>query len=310
MPPSDQGRSDQGGAGHGAVAFGLRWASDVPLPAFAQAMVEASADVTIRRVAALAPRDSVITIGNATLCSDGIRFAMEDGVTFDIYPPGRIDWVAGPGWSGAFQPQFFGTLTALLLAWRGSVPIHGTSIEIGGRAWLICGQSGAGKSTLGAALVANGAARLIADDLSVLDMVGDTTPSLYAGRPGMRLFPAIARLMEQAGAGTARHESGNDKLIIEPPRVASLESIPLAGTILLGENEANQPWQRDKLLREHRFRPRWMDAIPGGENRDRAIRLVATAKPMLFVPIADIRDADAFKTRANAILERISLLES
>jgi hypothetical protein len=266
--------------------------------------------VTIRRVVALAPRESVITIANAILCTDGIRFVMEDGVTFDVYPPGRIDWVADPGWSGAFQPQFFGTLTALLLAWRGSVPIHGTSVEIGGKAWLICGQSGAGKSTLGAALVASGAARLIADDLSVLDIVGDVMPSFHAGRPGMRLFPAIARLMEQAGAGAARSEPGNDKLIVEPPRVAPLESIPLAGTILLDENEAKEPWQRDKLLREHRFRPRWMDAIPGRERRDRAIRLVATATPMLFIPSADIRDADAFKTRANAILERISRLES
>ena len=305
MPPSGQG-----GPEHGAVAFGLRWASDVPLPAFAQAPVDSTPDVIIRRVAALAPREPVITIANATLCKDGIRFAMEDGVTFDVYAPSRIDWIAGPGWSGTFQPQFFGTLTALLLAWRGGVPIHGTSVEIDGKAWLICGQSGAGKSTLGAALVASGAARLIADDLSLLGGTDDAMPSLRPGRPAMRLFPVIARLMEQAGAGIARDEPGNDKLIIEPPCVAPLESIPLAATILLGENEAEMPWEREKLLRDHRFRPRWMDAIPGGEARDRAIRLVATATPMLFVPSADIRDADAFKTRANAILERIRRLES
>ena len=304
MPPG------QGVLEHGAVAFGLRWASDVPLTGFAKAPVDSAPDVTIRRVAALAQREPVITIANATLCTDGIRFAMEGGVTFDVYPPGRIDWVAGPGWSAAFQPQFFGTLTALLLAWRGGVPIHGTSVEIDGKAWLICGQSGAGKSTLGAALVASGAARLIADDLSLLDAAEDTVPSLRAGRPAMRLFPVIARLMELAGAGIARSEPGNDKLIVEPPRVASLESIPIAATILLGQSEAEMLWEREKLLRDHRFRPRWMDAIPGGEARDRAIRLVATATPVLFVPSADIRDADAFKTRANAILERIRRLES
>ncbi|GAA0307859.1 hypothetical protein GCM10009087_17350 [Sphingomonas oligophenolica] len=296
--------------GHGAVAFGLRWASDVPLHAFAQAPVDGAPDVTIRRVATLAPRDPIVTIANATLCSDGIRFAMEDGVTFDIYPPGRIDWAAGPGWSGTFQPQFFGTLTALLLAWRSNVPIHGTSVEIDGKAWLICGRSGAGKSTLGAALIASGAARLIADDLSLLTGADDAMPLLRAGRPGMRLFPAVARLMEQAGAGTARSEPGNDKLMVEPPRVAPLESIPLAATILLGENEAKLPWQREKLLREHRFRPRWMDAIPGREDRDRVIRRVATVTPMLFVAAADIRDANAFAARANAVLERIRELES
>ena len=297
-------------AGYGAVAFGLRWASDVPLGAFGQAPVNPAADVIVRRVAALPPRDAVVTIANATLCSDGIRFTMDDGVTVDIYPPGRIDWMAGPDWSGSFQPQFFGTLTALLLAWRGSVPIHGTSIEICGKAWLICGQSGAGKSTLGAALVASGAARLIADDLSVLKTVDDAAPLLFAGRRGMRLFPAIARLMEQAGAGAARSEPGNDKLIIEPPRISPLEPIPLAATILLGEADTKKPWQREKLLREHRFRPRWMDAIPDSERRDRTIRLAATTLPMLFIPSAEIRDAAAFTARANAVLERISSLES
>jgi len=296
--------------GHGAVAFGLRWASDVPLSAFAQAPVTPDADVTIRRVAALAPRDPVVTIANATLCTDGIRFVLDDGVTIDIYPPGRIDWIAGPDWSGSFQPQFFGTLTALLLAWRGSVPIHGTSIEIDGKAWLICGQSGAGKSTLGAALVASGAARLIADDLSVLETGNDAVLSLHAGRPGMRLFPVIARLMERAGAGIARSEPGNDKLIVEPPHVAALQSVPLAATILLDEGDTKLPWQRAKLLRAHRFRPRWMDAIPGSEGRDRTIRLAATRLPMLFMPSAEIHDAAAFTERANAVLERISSLRS
>ena len=296
--------------GHGAIAFGLRWASDVPLNAFEQTSVSADADVAINRVAALAPRDAVVTIANAILCTDGIRFAMDDGLTVDIYPPGRIDWMAESGWSGSFRPQFFGTLTALLLAWRGSVPIHGTSIEIDGKGWLICGQSGAGKSTLGAALVASGAARLIADDLSLLEAGDDDALSLQPGRPGMRLFPAIARLMEQAGAGIARSEPGNDKLIIEPPRVPALQPIPLAATILLGEGHTNLPWQREEALRDHRFRPRWMDAIPGGEKRDRTIRLAATTLPMLFIPSADIRDAAGFIARANAVLERISSLES
>jgi len=303
LPPGD-------GPRYGAVAFGLRWASDIPLRLFADASLDEPADIIIGRVATLAPRTPVVTIANAILCSDGIRFEMDDGVTIDIYPPNRIDWMAGPDWSGCFQPQFFGTLTALLLAWRGSVPIHGTAVEIDGRAWLICGQSGAGKSTLGAALVASGSARLIADDLSALDVTDDAMPSLYAGRPGMRLFPAIARLMEQAGAGMARTEPGNDKLIVEPPGVAPLKPIPLAGTIMLGESEAKMPWQRDKLFHAHRFRPRWMDAIPGSESRDRIIRLVATTAPMLFIPQADIRDASAFTGRANAILERIHRLES
>ncbi|MEO9130919.1 MAG: hypothetical protein ABI240_06890 [Sphingomonas sp.] len=296
--------------GYGAAAFGLRWASDVPLGAFAEAPLDAPADVTIRRVAALAPREPVVTIANAILCSDGIRFAMDDGVTVDIYPPGRIDWMAGPDWRGHFQPQFFGTLTALLLAWRGSVPIHGTAVEIDGKAWLICGKSGAGKSTLGAALVASGAALLISDDLSALDMAGGAVPSLYAGRPGMRLFPEIARLMEQAGAGAAYSEPGNDKLVIKPPRAPPLAPITLAAVILLGEGETNLPWQKEALLREHRFRPRWMDAIPGHEARDRIIRLLAATVPMLFVPSVDIRDAAAFMLRASTILERIRRLES
>jgi len=110
--------------------------------------------------------------------------------------------------------------------------------------------------------------------------------------------------------GAARNEPGNDKLIIEPPRVAPLSPIPLAAVIMVGENEMSLPWQKEALLREHRFRPRWMDAIPGHEERDRIIRLLAATIPMLFVPSADIRDRSAFMLRASTILERIRLLES
>lgn len=286
---------------HRHVAFGLRWDSDVALDQFALAPDDCGpADVLVRRAfGALPGRSEVRAMDNAILCSDGMRFHAADEADIDIYADGRIDWWPGAAWTGRFPPLFYGTLPALLLAWRGGAPVHGSSVEIDGRAWLICGPSGAGKSTLAAALIASGEARLIADDLSILEAGTEGEPVLHAGRPAIRLFPALAEQMR--ATCEVREDPGNDKLVVLPPRADPHTPVPLAGTIILGADASAIPvWRRSAFLDTQIFRPRWMWTIPGWQDRFRILHRAATTLPMLSLPVADIRDQAAFRARAGA----------
>ena len=136
-----------------------------------EAADEVPADIVVRQVQANSrSRETLIAIDNAELCADGIRFRVGLEITFDVIGFNLIEWSPGAEWTGKLPEIFFGTITALLLAWRRCIPIHGSAVEINGKAILICGASGTGKSTMSAGLIALGA-KLISDDLSVMRML-------------------------------------------------------------------------------------------------------------------------------------------
>lgn len=290
------------------VAFGLRWDSDIPLHQFEVCAHDGvPADVIIRQIhAPLRPRQVVVAIDNAELCTDGVRYRAGHEVTFDTIGANRVEWMAGEAWAGTVPAVFFSTVTALLLAWRGYVPVHGSAVEIGGKAVLICGKAGAGKSTLAAGLIALGA-RLISDDLSVLQPQGPRErPVLYAGRPATRLFPAVAGFLKDAVATREFRALANDKCIVLPPRVAPLRPIPLAVMVVLGrEPTPIAPSQRAPLLHAQLFRPRWMRSVPGSTERSAAIQDAARDLRVVSMPSADIRDAGPFMSRATMTLEEV-----
>ena len=292
---------------HRHVAFGLLWDSDVALEQFAAIESDGRpADIVVHEVAGpLPPRAQIVGFDGASLCHDGIRFWVNDELVFDFYSPDRVHWLRGAGWTGRFPALFYGTVTALLLAWRGAIPIHGSAVELDGRAFLICGPSGAGKSTLAAALVASGRARLIADDLSALAPSPGGHAMLHAGRPTIRLFPATASNMP--ANCTVTTEDGMDKVLVTPPRVAPLTPIPLAATLILGADARSMPiWRRGELLDAQLFRPRWMRRIPGWKARFKRLHDIATNLPMLSIDEAAIRSGEAFRARATEVLAHIA----
>lgn len=228
-------------------------------------------DVEVRLVDRLADRQEVGRHGDAILFSDGARYSADDGTLIDIYGSHRIDIHPGKGWQGIVPIHFYGTGAAMLLALRGLIPIHGTALEIDGRAVLLCGRSGAGKSTMAAHLLALGA-RLISDDLSVLRVALGERPRLLAGRPGIRLHPDTAAwLAGQCGLETVR-PSHDDKLVVRPPRVAPFSEHPLQRIILLDQQETALPAPLQmSALRMQIFRRRLMRRLPGHDRRKAAL---------------------------------------
>ena len=290
------------------IAFGLRWDSDVPLHQFeALEGDDVAADVSVGRShGPLKSRDAVITIDNATLCTDGVRYRAGKEAIFDVFGATCVEWMSDEDWTGEIPAVFFSTLTALLLAWRGQIPLHGTAVEIGGKAVLICGQSGAGKSTLAAGLIALGA-KLISDDLSVLHAGGrDKAPLLYPGRPALRLFPAIADFLEDAGVACEIRPVAGEKCIVRPPRAALLTPVPLDAMIVLGhEGTPISASNRAALLQAQLFRPRWMRAMPGSEERLAAMQTAAEHLRMFAMEPRDVRNADAFSGGAERALDAL-----
>jgi hypothetical protein len=172
-------------------AFGLTWLADLPLPRFRELDdTPRVADVRIARVESLPARAGGARINRGWIYDDGIRFAWEDEVAFDMRSGDRVDYAPGPGWSGALPDAFYSTVAALTLSWRALLPFHASTVTIDGRAVLIAGPAGAGKSTLAAALTALGA-RWLADDLSAVSRDASGRFHAHMGRTVARLHAPV-----------------------------------------------------------------------------------------------------------------------
>jgi hypothetical protein len=300
MTPAPDGRE------YDAAAFGLTWRSDIPLAGFAPRAPSAEpADIIVRRAPLLAARRPLAQINRGFLHEDGIRFAWEREVTFDLHDGSRIDYVVGEDWRGTLPLSFYSTMAALVLAWRGAIPLHACAVELDGRAVLICGPPGAGKSTLTAGLLEHGA-RFVADDLSAVACAPASAADIvHPGRPTMRLHAATAGWI-----GCSKVERVDDdprgKLLIRPVAPPLGEGVPLAGCLILG----GRPGPVDRvlsypLLREQVFRPRWLAALPNAPARAGALFAIAQKIRMANIDSAEVRDEALFHARAKSALALI-----
>jgi hypothetical protein len=292
--------------GYDAAAFGLTWRSDIPLARFAPRAPSAEpADVVVRQAPALAARRPLARINRGFVCDDGIRFAWEREVVFDLHDGNRIDYVVGEDWRGALPFSFYSTMAALTLAWRGAIPLHACAVEIDGRAVLICGPAGAGKSTLAAGLLARGA-RFIADDLSAVTCAPASAPDLvHPGRPAMRLHAATAGWIDCSSVETV-DDDPRGKILVHPAASSRGESVPLAGFLILGGNPG--PIERVlnyPLLRAQVFRPRLLAALPNAATRVGALFAMAQKIRMAHVDSAEVRHEALFHQRAQSALALI-----
>jgi hypothetical protein len=287
---------------HRATAFGLRWESELALTSFtAAAECDGPAEVVVRVVHALADRGEVAWTGKAALYfADGVRFGTGGGTLFDVIAPGCIDVCPGADWQGGLPAHFYSTVAALLLALRGYLPIHGSALEIDGRAVLLCGQAGAGKSTLAANLVALGA-RLISDDLSVL--VAGETPKLLAGRPSIRLHADTAAWLASRGKVQDVMPSYDHKIVVRPARVPAHSEYPLQRIILLDRQDTELPPALGALaFCAQMFRPKMMRRLAGSKMRLAALAATASKIGVSRVLALHRYDADIAMQRALRIM--------
>ncbi|HEX6533358.1 MAG TPA: hypothetical protein VF041_02105 [Gemmatimonadaceae bacterium] len=220
--------------------YGGRLDSEVPFalpPATA-----GDARWTLRRAPG-APRaeDAVETLGDDHVEGDarvrlirivgGYRLVYDDTGTFDVLDGGaRIAWYPGPrATEDAVRLDVLGRVLPLALHASGTLCLHGSAVEIGGRGVAFLAPKRHGKSTLAQALARAGA-RVLSDDVVPVDPGPEAR--VRPGVPHVRLWrDAAARL---APAHVPPDEP-RAKLTLDVPGAthAAVDAVPLAAVYLL-----------------------------------------------------------------------------
>lgn len=132
------------------------------------------------RYTQVVPGRALVTLtgGNRVLVSDGARARVH--VPADTRDTGDSGWLA-QGWA-----------VAIAMMQRGHLTVHGSAVEIGGRAVCIAGHSGAGKSSSVLGLRSRGH-RLLVDDVSIIDVDEGGSPAVIPYLRGVHLTRQAAQ---------------------------------------------------------------------------------------------------------------------
>ncbi|AWK88356.1 hypothetical protein [Azospirillum thermophilum] len=173
--------------------------------------------------------DPVIDHALLQVAADGAcRFAIPDVAAFLIDPAGRHVTVdpALPPETPDIRVFLLGTVFGILCYRRGLLPLHASCVRVGDGAVALAGPSGIGKSTLAAALVRQGHA-MLADDVTVLDVVGPGGPRVLPAFPRLKLWrDALARMGRNAD-GLERSRAELDKFHLPVTDAFCPEPLPL-----------------------------------------------------------------------------------
>lgn len=156
---------------HRYHACGLRVVSDIALPSLLDAVGEddrAEVEIAHAPVPETLEEPLLGSGPNWELAPARFLLRVPPVGRFLIEDRARVHYQPAQGKSPEDLAAFLtGSVMGLLLHLRGALVIHGSAVEVGGRAAIFCGASGVGKSTLAAALGRRGYP-MASDDLSTL----------------------------------------------------------------------------------------------------------------------------------------------
>lgn len=124
-----------------------------------------------------------------------------------------------------------GTVVAFLLGMAGRPVLHGSAVEVDGRALAFVGYSGGGKSTTAALLCADGA-RLVSDDLLHLDLDLEGEDVACVGRScELRLRPSALAVLDGFAQPPPSRTTVDGKVAVRLPP-APTSALPLAHLVV------------------------------------------------------------------------------
>ncbi|MCX7646477.1 MAG: serine kinase [Rhodobacteraceae bacterium] len=222
-------------------AYGLRIASDIPLPELAATEPAGPAELAIRRCARLdLPPEAQQAAAWHRFAPEGAAFRWAGVGAFAVSASGaRIDAAPAPGVGhGLVAFPLLGPVLAEALRRQGLLVLHASAVEIGGAGVALLADKGTGKSTAAAALLGRGA-RLLADDLTAL------RPGAWEIPPGfaqLKLSPGALAAQRPPGARTRRsvHAAIGKRRVLLPGLLAP-RPVPVRRLYVLTRGDAAAP---------------------------------------------------------------------
>ncbi|MFD2328165.1 aldolase [Cohnella sp. GCM10020058] len=224
-------------------AFGLDMASTIRLPELPPAVAGRTAgspDVTIDTADPVTLREELEASGsNFSLTREGSRFLflIPDTAVYCIDEGRHISVAPLPGADPEkVRVYLLGTCFGALLLIRGLLPLHGSAVVIGGKAYAFVGDSGAGKSTLAAALVGMGH-RLLSDDVVAVMAGVDGKPYVMPAYPQQKLWRESLDGLGMHAAPYRTIYRETEKFAVPVAERFGSDPVPLAGVFELGRAE-------------------------------------------------------------------------
>lgn len=277
-------------------AFGLNIQSEIEIPEFIPFNGEPDINISLGKV----PEQLSNSLYN------GVRFQAAPG-HFLLKVDKIADYYAAEGRSITIQPYegsekadirlfLLGSAFGAIIHQRGMLPMHGSSLSIGGKAYIFSGISGVGKSTIAAGLISRGY-KFLSDDISVVT-IRDGKPEVYAGYPGVKLWADSLVKLGKDPESYQRVRSRLNKHHLHALENYHPEALLLGGVYILQtkNTEGNQleiikGIEKFNALKNNTYRLNFIKGLGNTEAHFRHLSALAT-----FCPVKKItRSSKSFK---------------
>lgn len=314
------------------VMSGLRVTSDCAMPGLIEtaSALDAHPDVRIRQ--------GEVPMALAACDTSGPNWQMA-GDRFLLRIPGIVRMTLDAGtaitWQceGETRPEdalifISGSGFGLLMHQHGRCIMHGSAVEVGGRAVLFCGPSGAGKSTLAAAMAARGFGH-VADDQCVLSGLSGGEVLVHPDGRAHKLWEQAITKLDLAERSGAPVRSALRKFFVAPHATSAADSgaaLPLGGIYILAEARAPDLVKGDRVaitpfnladaaiaVRANAYRPAmverlgqaglYLQAAAAAQRAGGVFRLV---RPMNFAVMDEVIDALVRHWQDTGLAERVA----
>lgn len=292
--------------------FGWSLASELALSDLPAGDPTAPVDVNVR-LGEVPPLEDAIRLGTL------VTYHRDGRVRIEI--PGVAAYLIRGGSEVVIEPQIrldahdirvflLGSVVGVLCHQRGELPLHGSCVEVDGRAVVLSGLSGTGKSTLAATLVAQGA-RFIADDVSVVTRAGEAFQVMPAF-PRQKLWRDALTALGLSAGRRVRSTGDGQKFEHSVAGKFSAEPLPLALVCHLrrGPDIANAAclyadrFQALQAANEAVYRL-GVGQVVNGQNMFSTVAALASKVPQLYLPVPDDLSAlPAFAAELPTLLKR------
>jgi len=174
-----------------------------------------------------------------------------------------------------------------LLLQRRLLPLHASSVLFNDVCYLFTGASGAGKSTLAAAMIRQGA-RLLADDIAVLDFEG-SHPAVRPSFPTLRMWEDSLTHLGFSTESLLQVRGELRKFYLPAPAFEN-RSHPISRIVVLGTHNRNEVLFRPvhgvekfRLLKKHTYLFRGIPNTGLEENHFILANRLASAVPVFLL---------------------------